>query len=118
MFAPATGTLVFSVIVTAMSANKSALAAASMIVEAVAWLFAGFESGVLLETEFVSVITYPAGVPPKELTTSEKFAVAALASVGVVQITTPVPPTAGVMQVQPAGTDIEMKVELAGIGAM
>jgi hypothetical protein len=57
MLAPGTGTFVLCAIVTAMSANKSAVAEASTMVLAVAWLFDGLESGVLLETEFVSVIT-------------------------------------------------------------
>src|SRR5437016_9695247 len=114
MLLPAVGTPVLCEMVTAMSAN----AAATTIVEAVAWLLAGLLSGVLLETEFVSVSRYPAGVPALQLTTSEKFAVAPLAMVGVVQVTTPVPPTAGVMQVHPAGTEIDWNVALAGMGAM
>src|SRR5207302_6284711 len=118
MFAPGTGTLVLSAIVTAISAKVSAVADASTMVVAVALLLSGFESGVLLETEFVSVRTYPAGLPVPSFTTREKLAVAPFARVGVVQMTTPLPPTAGVMHVQPAGTDIETKVAPAGIGAM
>ena len=57
-------------------------------------------------------------MPGWTLTTSEKFAVAPAASDGVVQVTTPVPPTAGVMQVQPAGTEMDWNVALAGMGAM
>src|SRR5437763_16575578 len=102
-----------------MSANVSALTAASMMVVAVALLFAGFESGVLLETELVSDTMYPAGVPEKAFTTSEKLAVAAFRRVGVVQMTTRPAPTAGRMQVQPGGgTGMETTVQPAGIGAI
>ena len=56
MLLPAVGRLVLCEIVTAMSAKSAAVVDASTSVVAVAWLFAGLLSGVLLETEFVSVI--------------------------------------------------------------
>src|SRR5947209_10927111 len=100
MLLPGVGTLVLWAMVTDMSAFPEVND--SVIVDAVAWLFAGLLSGVLLETVFVPVMTYP-GPVPVVFTTIEKFAVAPEARVGVVQVMIPVAFTAGVMQVQPGG---------------
>ncbi len=56
MFDPAVGRAVLCEMVTAMSAYVPDCDARTGVV-AVAWLFAGLESGVLLETELVSDIT-------------------------------------------------------------
>ena len=47
-------------------------------------------------------------------TTTIMSAEAPVASVGSVQVTFPVPPTAGVVHAQPAGTEIEANVVFAG----
>ena len=55
-------------------------------------------------------------MPLTACTTSEKFWVPSLcASEGRVQVMLPVPPIAGVMQVHPGGTEIDWKVDAAGM---
>src|SRR5579872_551845 len=61
----------------------------------------------------VSVITVPFARPVLTFTTIEKPAVPPL-MVSAVQTTFPVPPTGGVVQLQPEGAVIELKVVLAG----
>ena len=53
----------------------------------------------------VLVRTEPSGVVGSTVTTSMKLAVFAATNVRLVQLTVPVVPTVGVMQVQPAGAD-------------
>lgn len=78
----------------------------------VALLFAGYQSGVLLETFVAFVIRYPAGAVDETFTVNENVAVDPLESDVVVQVIVPVPLFAGVMQVQPAGgiREEELKV--------
>src|SRR5437763_738066 len=111
----------------------SAVAAATTVEVTLAVLFGVYGSCVALPTLGDAVMVVPAVAPALTFTviagnasvtpelratTRVKFDVAPLASVGVVQVTTPVPPTAGVMHVQPGGTEIDWNVVLAGIGAM
>src|SRR2546430_356133 len=73
-------------------------------VVSVALLFAGFASIVALVTAAVFVIVVPSDVPGFTFTTSVKTCGAARAwSVMKLQVTVPVPPEAGLTQVQPAG---------------
>src|SRR6266446_4753364 len=69
-------------------------------------------------TVAVSVITVPFAVPTFTFTTIEKLAAVLPSMFNVVQTTLPVPPTAGVRQVQPAGADIETKVAFAGTASI
>jgi hypothetical protein len=96
---------------------RSALEAATAVV-VVALLFAGFGSAVALVivTMFDSVPDAPFGVS----STSVKVALAAAASVEIVQVTGPVPPTGGVVHVKagPVFCDIEANVLLAGTGSL
>src|SRR5207244_9372571 len=62
----------------------------------------------------VLVSVLPSGVLVLTRTTMVKVAVAPLASDAVVQVTVPVVPTAGVVQVQPAGLVIDWKVVCDG----
>ena len=73
-------------------------------VEVVAVLFEGFESGVSELTLAVAVITVPEGVAAGTFsTTTGKFATAPAVTEDAVQLTVPVPPTAGTAQLQPGG---------------
>ena len=65
-------------------------------------------------TVAVSVITVPLAVPAFTFTTIEKVAAVLPTMLRLVHTTLPVPPTPGVVQVQPAGADIERKVVFAG----
>ena len=79
----------FCVIVTAMSANVSALTAASTMVVAVALLLAGFESGVLLETEFVSDTMYAGRSAAERVDDEGEIGRGRVRERGFVQMTTP-----------------------------
>src|SRR5271169_1188388 len=65
----------------------------------------------------VSVITVPFAVPEFTLTTIEKVAAVLAAWLSVVQITFPVFPEPGPMQVQPAGAEMENRVVFAGMAS-
>src|SRR6266853_1829647 len=73
----------------------------------VAALFPLFGSVVWLVEVAVLLIVYPAGVVPSTCTTNGKFTLVPLAIAGLVQMMLPVPPTAGVRQVHPAGGVID-----------
>ena len=77
-------------------------------------LLAEFGSVVVLEVVTVLLRVVPAAAPDT-CTTSVKLAVAATSRVAVLQWTVPVLPTAGVVQLQPAGAVSAWKVVLAGI---
>src|SRR6266542_3805161 len=100
--------------VTAMSIDFCA------VVVAVLELFAATESvsGKVTETVAVSVMVVPDAVVGSTVTTKTKFDVVVLALMKtpelVVQVTAPVPPTAGVVQVQPDGGVMETNVVLVG----
>jgi len=93
---------------------RSAHAAAPTTVEAEAVLLAEFGSLTDELTFAVSVITVPFAVPVFTLTTSEKVAAVLPGIFRSVQTTLPVLPTAGVVQLQPAGVAIETNVALLG----
>src|SRR5260370_36963507 len=86
---------------------SSAAAVVPKTVDAVALLLV--ETGSLADeiTVAVSEITVPFAVPGFTFTTIEKLAAVLPIIFNVVQTTLPVPPTAGVRHVQPAGADIE-----------
>jgi hypothetical protein len=87
----------------------------TITVVAVAESLAGFVSVVELDAVAVLLIVNPDGAVASVFTTTEKFAVAAFAIVGVEHAIVPVPPTAGVMQVQPAGRLIDWNVVYGGM---
>jgi hypothetical protein len=65
----------------------------------------------------VSVIFVPEGVPALTCNTRLKLAVLAepVASVAIVQVIAPVPPTAGVAHDHPAGAEIDWKFVFGGV---
>src|SRR5207248_2044154 len=77
-------------------------------------LVMGGSVGSVVEVSAAVLVMTPAGRAALTLTTSVNTALAPLASVGVVAVTVPVPPTAGVMVVQPAGAMKETKVVPTG----
>ena len=81
-------------------------------VDAVALLLAGVESGDVAPTFAVFEIVEPAGAVVATVSVNEP--VAAFASVAIVQVTVPVPPTAGVVQLQPPGDESDVNVVFAG----
>src|SRR5689334_15736519 len=72
-------------------------------------------SKVELDTVAVSVIREPGDAAASTVTTRVNTSLAPAASTGLPQFTDPVPPTAGVVQLQPAGEVSEVNVVLAGI---
>jgi hypothetical protein len=93
---------------------KSACVALATMSVAVALLFAELGSVVEEFTVAVSLMTVPAAVP--ELTCTTTVMVALLgASVDAVQAIVPEAPTAGWMQIQPAGAVTDWKFVLAGV---
>ena len=99
ILAPARTGLGESVMVTAISAWL----AAATVTFAVALLFELLESETVDEPMSVSVITVPVVVPAFTAVTSVKLAVVPEVTEAIVQVTMPVPPTAGVEQLQEAG---------------
>src|SRR5258708_39431876 len=85
-----------------------------MVVEALAVLFALLGSVVVVVAEAVFLMTVPLAVPVVTWTTMVKVAVAPEASVGLMKVIVPVPPTGGVVVVQPPGAVAETKVGWAG----
>src|SRR5437763_2849101 len=84
------------------------------IVVADAVLFAAFGSVAEDATAAVFVITVPFATPVFTFTTMVKDPDVDPAMLVSVQVTLPVPPRLGMMQLQPAGALNEMKVVLAG----
>src|SRR5216684_2975152 len=93
---------------------SSATAVVPTTVDAVALLLVEFGSLTDELTVAVSVITVPFAVPAFTFTIIEKLATVLPNMFNVVQRTLPVPPAAGVKQVQPAGADMETKTVFAG----
>src|SRR5438477_254535 len=93
-------------------------ASARTVVVVAAELLARFGSTVAELTVAVLEMIVPSGVVGLTWTASVKVAVAPLASDGLVHVTVPVDPTAGVVQVQPAGLDIDWNVVCAGSGSV
>src|SRR5215470_14934172 len=87
-------------------------------VVAVAVLLAVFGSFVALAAVAVLVMVAPLATLLLSLTTMVKVAVSALATVALEKTTLPVPPTGGVVAVQPAGAVAETKVVLAGTASV
>ena len=96
---------------------KARSAEAVLVVVAVAVLLAGVGSVVELATLAALVIVVPAGAAGSTLTTRVNVAEAPVASVGLVDVTSPVPPTAGVVlaNLKKAGDVKETKVVPAGM---
>jgi len=69
-------------------------------------LFARLGSEVVADTVDVAVIV-PAAMLGATFTTTMMSETAAAATLGLVHVTFPVPPTAGVVQVQPAGANTD-----------
>src|SRR5262245_18101426 len=89
-------------------------AAATTVVIAVAVLLPGLWSVVVLAAVALLVMTVALGVAALTLTTRVNMAGGPAAKVGLVNVTGPVPPTAGEAIVQPAGAVADRKVVLAG----
>jgi hypothetical protein len=94
--------------------TKSAPPVVPTTVEAEAVLLLEFGSLTDELTVAVSVISVPFAVPEFTLVTSEKVAAVLPAIFKAVQITLPVPPTGGVVQLQPAGAATDTKVVFVG----
>src|SRR5689334_10326338 len=102
-----------AVLVTETSATPSEPAGPTEEV-AMAVLLAGFRSAVVLVTRAVFATGVPVGVPAGTLTTSVYVAVAPGARVARVLVMGPVPPTAGVVLLAPAGPVNEANVVPTG----
>jgi len=86
-------------------------------VDALAVLFAELGSDTDELTVAVSVITVPFAVPAFTFTIIEKVAAVLPGILSSVHTTLPVPPLPGVVQVQPAGAEMETSVVFAGIAS-
>lgn len=95
-------------------------AATPTVAVAVAALFAGRGSEVVVDTVAVFVIVVPFAADGGIMTTSENVAELPLASVAALQVTVPVPPAAGVVQVNagPAVWVIDTNVVLVGMASV
>src|SRR5262245_47883076 len=82
---------------------RSACPAVPTAIFTVAELFPGTVSLLAVVTVAVSEMIVPAAVPAFTLIVSVKFAIAFGASVAIVQVIAPVPPTTGFVQAHPAG---------------
>src|SRR5215212_9991490 len=98
-------------------ANRSADVAPVTSVVAVALLFSSLRSNVWLETVAILVKKVPDAVPAGIASVTEKLPLAPAARSGLSQLSGPPPPTAGVVQVHPAGADRLTKVIPAGTGS-
>src|SRR6266511_3107005 len=97
-------------------AQRSAATPTTVVVLAV--LFAELGSAVAENTVAVFVITVPLAVPELTFTTSVNDAALNGASIAIVQVWVPVPPTASGGQLHPAAGVTETKVVLAGITSL
>ena len=111
---PAFTTIGFAVFVMA----RSALVDTPTVVIAVAELFARLGSVVPEDTLSTSTICVPLVVPDTTVTTTVKGETLETATSGLVHEIVPVPPTAGVVQVQPAAEVIDWKVVFAGMASV
>src|SRR5882757_10885686 len=78
-------------------------------------LLAALGSLVAEVTDEFAVMVVPSGVAAFTLTVTLIFATEPAGRFGFVQVTAPVPPTAGVVHVHPAGARTDRKVVLAGV---
>ena len=83
----------------------------------VALLLPAFGSLVVEEKVAVFEMTVPFGVAALTASVSVNVALAPFASVAVVQVIVPVPPAAGVVQLQPPGEVSEVNVVFAGVAS-
>src|SRR5215470_13173704 len=93
-------------------------ACALTLVVAVAVLLPAFGSVVALAAVAVLVMVAPLPTLALTLSTMVKVAVVPAANVALEKTTLPVPPTGGVVMVQPAGAVAETKVVLAGTASV
>lgn len=93
---------------------KSARVAVATMSAAVAPLLPGFGSDVDELTIAVLLIAVPAGVPAVTFKTTVKLA-DPVATLGLVQVMVPVPPTTGVVHDHPAAMTIDWYVVFAGV---
>src|SRR5437763_13761760 len=98
-----------------MLTATSAVPAATTVAVTLAMLFGVYGSGVLLPTLGVAVMVVPAAVPALALRISGMLTEAPAANDELLQEMGPVPPIAGVMQVQPAGGVMPWKVVFGGV---
>jgi hypothetical protein len=94
--------------------TKSACVAVATTSAAVALLFAELGSPTVELTLTVLLIAVPEAVPALTFSTTEKLPEPG-ATLGLVQVIVPVPPTTGVTQDHPAGGVTDWKVVLAGV---
>jgi hypothetical protein len=87
------------------------------VVTVVVLLLAGLGSEVVAAIEAVAVIE-AAVIVGARFTTTMMFASALTARLAAVQVMVPVAPTAGVVQVQPAGAEYDAKVVLVGTASV
>src|SRR5882672_775476 len=99
--------------------ERSAPALTVAVVVVVAELFPGALSVVLLDMVAVLLMSVPFGVFAFTLTTRLKLALAPDASVAMLHVTVPVPPSAGLVQVKPgpAACAIDTNVVCAGVAS-
>jgi hypothetical protein len=94
----------------------SAEAAATTVATTLEMLFGRYESlGVLFETVAVAVMVVPAIAPGLTFNVIGMLTDAPEVSVEPLQLTLPVPPEIGVMQVHPAGGVIDWNVVFGGV---
>jgi len=94
--------------------TRSGSVVTATVVVAVALLFAVEDSGVDVAIVAVFEMIVPAASPPFAVTTSVKVAGGPGANSGLVAVTVPVPPTAGVEVIHPTGALNEKNVVFAG----
>jgi hypothetical protein len=98
-----------------MVTATSAEPAATTVAETLAVLFGRYGSRELLDTDGVAVMVVPAVVPGFTFNVSGMLTDAPEARVDPLQLMAPVPPTAGVMHVHPAGGVIDWNVVFGGV---
>ena len=101
-----------------MVTAMSAWLACATVTFAVALLFEGLGSVMDEEPMSVSVMTVPVAVPAFTFVTSVNEAVEPAARVAMLQVTVPVAPTAGVVQLHEPGLARETKVVFVGIASV
>lgn len=101
-----------------METDMSAWLACATVTLAVALLFEELGSATEDEPISVSEITVPVAVPAFTCVTRVKAAVAPAATLAMLQLTVPVPPTAGVEQLHEAGLTSETKVVFVGMASV
>src|SRR5207244_8300713 len=98
-----------------MVTATSAVPAATTVAVTLAVLFGVYGSRFVAPTVGVAVMVVPAIAPALTLSVSGMLTEAPEASVAALQLIVPVPPMAGVMQVQPAGGVMPWSVVFVGV---